>query len=212
VSNLVVSVTLNLLPLARAFELIGEEMKEQAIRRGIDRGIAKFKSAAHKALKDETKIRRPSRLKVGVRTIPAHWSVSGGGFVGEYRIRDRNIRITTAYFGASYVRKGQHGKPGARARWGRSAGTEGATWTSWDGARLGNKTFMMPGKKIAFLRLKKHGDKLTPAWGPNPAEMMRLRAPRFQRILVDEGNKEVHRQARITWDRAHAKARSQTGT
>jgi hypothetical protein len=203
-SALQLSVKLDLRPLAKALADLGPETfkRNEAIRRAINRGLDKFNSAAHKHLKALTKIRQPTRLKKGVSIRRARFV--GNGIEGSYIIVDRNIRITRAYFGAHYVRSGSYGRPGGRARWGKPFSPAGATWTSWDGQRTGRKTFMIEGSKPVFIRLRKMGkgrDAITPVWGPNPAEMIQLNLPLFERVLVESSQAELERQIKLAYDK-----------
>lgn len=182
-----VQVHIDLKPLANALRDIpifqGEA--QTILVRGINRALARFKGLAHRDLKVLTKIRQPTRLKKGVRIIPA----TAGRFEGRYIITDRNIRITREYFGATYR---PYGRPGGLARVGKPFKPAGATWTSWDGMRTGKKTFMLPGAAPVFIRW--HGAKkypIVPVRGPNPAEMIRLNAPRFQAHLSKVANDYV---------------------
>jgi len=205
-----IAIDIDLGPLANALAMLPREMWQSKgsmiLARGFKRAIDKFNSAAHRELKADTKIRKPTRLKKGVRT----WVSGSGsaGVAGWYRIRDRNIRITKPYFGAHYR---PYGKPGARARWGKSFSPAGATWTSWDGTRTGKRTFMIPGRAPVFIRLRSGGNALMPAWGPNPAEIIRLKLPKYRVFLQSAAQQEIGRQISLAYRQAEQSVKAAYG-
>ncbi|WP_296203914.1 hypothetical protein [uncultured Hyphomicrobium sp.] len=202
-----ISVQLDLRPLANAIRYIGNDKlnRGQVVSRAINRGLERFKGAAHRELKVLTKIRQPTRLKKGVSLKFA----TPATLTGIYTIRDRNIRITRAYFGARYS---PFGTPGANARWGRGASPIGATWTSWDGARTGKSTFMIPGKNPVFIRLGKVGRfPLHPVYGPNPAQLMRIHAPGFMSILRSAADAYIKVAIERAYRESEARAKAMFG-
>lgn len=202
-----ISVQLDLRPLANAIRYIGNDKinRGQVVSRAINRGLERFKGAAHRELKVLTKIRQPTRLKKGVTLKFA----TAANLMGVYTIRDRNIRITRAYFGARYS---PYGTPGANARWGRGASPIGATWTSWDGTRTGKGTFMIPGKNPVFIRLGKVGRfPISPVFGPNPAQLMRIHAPGFVSILRSAADAYIKVAIERAYRESEARAKAMFG-
>lgn len=201
------TVRLDLKPLAGAIKMIGDDKlpRGQTVSRGINRGLEKFRSAAHNHLKTLTKIRKPTRLKKGVTLIRSNAS----NLTGQYVIRDRHISITRAYFGARYSR---HGIAGAQARWTGSASPAGATWTSWDGTRTGKSTFMLKGKSPVFIRLRPAKRfPIRRVFGPNPAEIIRLNLPLFQRVLKTSAEAYVQKAIERAYRQSEAKAKRAFG-
>lgn len=206
--GIVIDVSVDLRPLANALRYIGpgsERERHTVIARALNRGIEHFRTAAHEKLKQLTKIRRPSRLKKGVRLIRAH----SGRMAATYVITDRNIRITKAYFGATYS---NHGRAGAAARWGRGGSPSGATWTSWDGTRTGKSTFMIKGKSPVFIRLgKPKRFPITPVWGPNPAELVRLHQGQFMVIMAAGARRYLDQAITRSYSEAVLRAKARYG-
>lgn len=203
-----IDVELDLRPLAKALQYMGqgsEHYRNKTIARAINRGLEKFKAAAHVKLKQLTKIKRPSRLKKGVTIQRAH----EGSMVGRYIITDRNIRITKAYFSAGYS---NYGVAGGRARRGQSFSPKGATWTSWDGTRTGKSTFMIRGKAPVLIRLG-HAKRtpLMPVFGPNPSEMVRLHAGEFTEIMRASANAYLQQAVTRSYRESEAKAKRMFG-
>lgn len=199
-----VEIVVDFRPLANALAAIGKDkQRDTIISRGINRGIERFRSEAHRSLKMLTKIRTPTRLKKGVHVDRARV----GRLEARYTIRDRNIRITNEYFGAKFS---NHHKAGGLARQGKPFSPIGAKWNSWDGARTGKRTFMLATAKPVFIRFKKAGKyPIMPVFGPNPAEMVRTHAPHFaasMRIAAQEYvNKAIVRAYRESEARAKAR-------
>ena len=190
--NIAIDVQLDLRPLARALRDLPKEALSHSVHRALNRGIDKFKSEAHKLLKDFTKVRRPTRLKRGVRLFYA----APGRLRAHYVIRDRNIVVTKAMFGA---KSSTSPRGAALVRWGRGARAP-TSWTSWDGARTRFAVFMMRGKSPVFIRLRKRsasksfGAPVDAVSGPNPAEIVRLKAPYFGIALRYAAQSELERQ------------------
>jgi len=201
------SVNLDLRPLAKALrDLPKEAFRGHEVSAALNVGIQKFNTRAYRQLKADTKIaRNVTRLKRGVRIKKA----TRNHLEARYTIRDRNLRITKAYFDATYS---QFGRAGAMARMGKSSGPAGAEWTSWDGERIGQRTFMIRGKKPVFIRLRP--SKRLPVQvvrGPNPAEMMQLRAARYEHILLNAAQAELGRQIRVAYRRAEKTVKARYG-
>ncbi|MGE0698011.1 MAG: hypothetical protein AB7O57_02850, partial [Hyphomicrobiaceae bacterium] len=193
-------VRLNLEPLAKAIGELGREaFKGYEISAALNVGIRKFSTASYRQLKADTKmVRNVSRLRRGVRLHLA----SKGQLEARYVIRDRNLRITKAYFDASYS---NYGTAGAIARWGGGASPAGADWTSWDGHRLGKRTFGIKSKRPIFIRLRKNGSssrKIDIVKGPNPAQMMRDHARTYEALLLSAAGAELNRQIERAYKRA----------
>lgn len=206
--NIAVQVTLDLMPLSRALADLPKHVKQSTvIVRGLNKGIAKFKSDAHNLLKVHTKIKTPNRLKRGVRIVPAY----PARLEASYVIRDRNLRITKQQFTAAYK-----GSPrlSALIRWGKANRSPLATWTSWDGFRARGKPFMLKGAKAMFIRLtKKQGKGAKPevVRGPNPAELIRLKAPAYRAALHDAARNEVVRQIALGYNQAVHQVKAKYG-
>jgi hypothetical protein len=187
--NVAIDVKLDLQPLANALADLPKEAMDKRIAWGLNKAIRKFGSAAHRQLKTDTKmVRGVSRLKRGV----SYRNASAGNLEATYRIRDKNLPITKAYFKASYS---NFGRAGAMARNGGTATPAGASWLSWDANRLGRRTFQIKGKKPVFIRLRSNGGKkVETVRGPNPAEMLRLYSAPYEAALQAEGQEQVRRQ------------------
>jgi hypothetical protein len=205
---IVAQVHLNLRPLAQALADIGKTMTDRSIRRAMIDSVRRYDVDSRRQLKAETKIKTPMRLKRGVAPPVAY--KDGQGWVGRYRIRDRNIAITKKAFDAKYSPRHS---PGGYARHGIKRGPAGATWTSWDSTRTGNKTFMVKGSNVAFIRLRgKDGAKgLTTVKGPNPAQLMAERAGKFIPILQAAARSQLLRQIELAYKERAAAAKARYG-
>lgn len=203
------SVTLNLEPLARAIADLGREVfKGYEISAALNKGIQQFNTQSYRRLKVDTKIaKNVTRLRRGVRVRKATRS----HLEARYTIRDRNLRITKAYFDAAY-RPGRYGRPGGLARAGRGTSVAGANWTSWDGHRLGRHTFMLSAKRPVFIRLRPSKRRpIQVVRGPNPAEMMQIHAPQYAQILRAAADAELMRQIRVAYQRAERTVKARYG-
>lgn len=194
--NIAVSVNLDLRPLANALRDLPREALGNSVHRALNRGIDRFKSAAHLVLKGYTKVRRPTRLKKGVRIFYAR----PGRLQADYVIRDKNIVVTRAMFGA---KSGTSPRLAALARWGRAARAP-TSWTSWDGARTRYAVFMFPGRMPVFIRMKRGrgggGEaSVLPVSGPNPAEIVRLHSGHFGMVLRQSAQAELGRQIELAY-------------
>lgn len=202
---------IDLKPLARALGEIDIKQRNTAVQRALNDAVRKFGSWAHSMLKVWTDIRQPSRLKKGV----SYRFATAGMLQASYVIRDRNIRITKAYFGASYNAR-PPGRPGGLARWGKPFSPAGAQWLSGGKGGVRAHTFMIPGRAPVFIHLKKFGknnrskgDAIMPVWGPNPAKLLQDHAGEVYAYLrtIAQSNVmgEISRQIELEVRRVKAK-------
>lgn len=209
-SSMALEVNLDLAPLGRALKDLGPLVVDRAVVRGLNAGIKAFKSEAHTMLKGYTKIKTPSRLKRGVRILQAR----SGNLVATYIIRDTNIGITKARFGATFA-----GSPSIAAlvRWHKYKTPSLTQWTSWDGSRTRGRPFMLKGKGAVFVHLHSRkgkgikGSDIEVVRGPNPAELVRIHAPAFARVLAGKAQHETARQIKLGYQQAVGTVKARHG-
>jgi len=146
-----VRIELDLKPLARALKQVAEDAQDTAIVRGINTGVQRdLHPSWTKRLQTLTRLRQKKRIAKAFKDQLARKGTLRGSVI----VKDRFMRITTAYFGAKYSVRGKYGKPGGKARHGIKWGPQGVTHQAWNRPQMPPHTFMIPGLSPVFIRAK----------------------------------------------------------
>lgn len=149
--------TRDILKISQGLAAAGLVLAEgQAIlSKAINDGARKFQTGIKRKLQAWTGLRDQARI---VRAISTVYSTPAT-LVAAIRVRDRHVRITAAYFGASWSRA-----------------NPGAVHSAWNRRQLAVHAFMIPGKLPVFKRIGSSRFPIAPIWGPAlPREVDRHR-------------------------------------
>lgn len=125
------------------------------LSRAINDGARKYQTQIKRSLQAWTGLRDQGRI---VRAISTVYSTPAT-LTAVIRVRDRFVRITAGYFGASWSRA-----------------NPGAVHSAWNRRQLAVHSFMIPGKQPVFKRVGSSRFPIAPIWGPAlPREIDRHR-------------------------------------
>lgn len=204
-------VTLDLHPLAMALSFIGDNtLRSEMLNMAMYRTLIQLRSSYQRRLWLWTGINASAmgRLNKGVRIKTRYHGDMG--IEGRYTITDRYLSITPEYFNALYSKR--RGQPGGLARWGKPTIWKGVKHTAWARQQTTPRSFMLPGKKPAFLRYP--GATKYPivrVWGPNPAkelgvhhveearQILRMTAQRYFNAEIGKAYEIVVQRAKVKY-------------
>lgn len=125
------------------------------LSKAINDGARKYQTGIKRKLQAWTGLRDQGRI---VRAISTVYSTPAT-LTAIINVRDRFVRITAAYFGASWSRA-----------------NPGAVHSAWNRRQLAVHSFMIPGKAPVFKRVGSSRYPIAPIWGPAlPREIERHR-------------------------------------
>lgn len=144
------AIKLDLTPLARALGDVKIFEHDQAIYRGINRGLERYQTRIKRDLQKWTGIKVQKRITEGMRISKAR----PGKLYGEHITKDRWLPIDTPLFGAAW----------------RGRSSPGGTHSAWGRGQTARHSFMVPrwGTRL-FTRKGASRFPVKKLWGPNMA-------------------------------------------
>lgn len=149
------------------------------ISRAINHGLMKLRTGLRRDVSQWTGLKAQRKIHQSFKILPAKPEF----LVGVLSVQSGHTTITREYYGATWSRR-----------------NPGATHAAWNKPQLAVRTFMLPGRKPVFRRVKptdKSRKKVMPIWGPNLAREVERHQAEVQAKVTAAGAVVAREAARL---------------